>query len=158
MKPNGEHRKPHTVQAWIEGLDESATLVRAREMKGWFDDHWRCGRCGQLIRLDLGHGWRFDGTVWRPTEYHLRHRRRAEDRLQDRSLSATDRARERDRLASNQFARSRERPYVNRDEEESRGTGTHRFPKNAAECPRCRAINVLNPAALTYRLIEPDVE
>lgn len=136
-------------------------LVRAWKMP-LLSDHWRCGRCGQMIRLDLGYGWRFDGKAWRPTAYHLRQRQRAEGRLQDPTLSATDRSRERDRLGSNQFTRSRERPYPSgpmaKDEDESRGTGTHRFPKNFAECPRCRAINALNPTSLTYRLLAADAE
>lgn len=143
------------------GPDRPNACVRAREIRG-ASDHWRCGRCGQMIRLDLGHGWRFDGETWRPTAYHLRQRRRAEERLQDATLNATNRTQERDRLGSNQFARSRERPYpagpIARDEDESRGTGTHRFPKNFAECPRCHAINALNPVTLAYHLLGSGVE
>jgi len=141
---------------------EPGTLVRARVMEG-FPKYWQCGRCGQEIRLSYGYGWRFDDGTWRPTAYHLRQRRRAEARLQDPTLSAVDRARERDRLRSNNFHQARERPLpppggLARDEDLSRGSGTHRFPQNYAECPRCHVINALNPVTLTYRLLEAGME
>jgi hypothetical protein len=137
-----------------------ADPVRARKVGL---DRWDCGRCGQMIDLSRGHGWSYDADdrVWRPTAYHLRQRAIAERLLLDPTLSQPTRERLRARLRTNSFHQARERPIPppgseTEAQDEIRGMGTDRFPKNAAACARCRVINLLNPATIQWQLIETD--